>query len=578
MRGLPGFGKRHIYQIGGLLLVAAWCAPYFTSGSRIEWGDFSFFAQAYEAIRQSILEYHQFPWWNPWISGGIPLYANPQMGVFSIQTIFVLFFGASIGLKLAIAFYTVAGYASMQLLLRKYFKVEYRMAILLSLAWIFCSFFVAHLPPHFTFVWYMLTPLYVYLALTVKDWKSGLVLGGALAVMALSAVHNPFFHITLIISVIIGIRFILLFVRKRPLKAFLLAMAAAAGLFILIAGHRVIMVVQNVKQFPRVVPDPAADPLVSVMGLVWPFSLAHNQSIPFQAFPAPYGFGEVSATIGMGALAAALLSVLFLAYKRTALKAFVQQFRIPLIVLAAALVCLSLGFGALHSLTPYNVLKHVPVFGEMRVSSRWFVFFNMALLIFIGIVASRAPRKSFFKLTAYCLVTLSVIQLFVLNVGYQNYILGRDIVQPIKDSKSYTFTQTSMFGTLPKLPDGTKLPNDGSMPHFYREYEATLFNTGTLQANDALVDLNTKATPRCAYEKGCGLVLSNNAKVKSWTPNKIVLERTGKGRIKMNINNSSYYLVNGKRNSDVRVAEPYIDFYISQPDSVKTITIEVKPY
>jgi hypothetical protein len=55
-------------------------------------GDWAYFLQIYEAARLSILEYHQFPWWNPWNLGGVPLYANPQFGLVSIQMPLVLLF------------------------------------------------------------------------------------------------------------------------------------------------------------------------------------------------------------------------------------------------------------------------------------------------------------------------------------------------------------------------------------------------------------------------------------------------------------------------------------------------------
>ena len=111
------------------------------TGNKVELGDFSFFAQGLEAIRISLLEYHQFPWWNPWVSGGVPLYANPQFGLFSIQTALTLIIGPVMALKLTIVLFTVLGYITMYLLLTRYFKVASLQSTLLSLIWIFCSFF-----------------------------------------------------------------------------------------------------------------------------------------------------------------------------------------------------------------------------------------------------------------------------------------------------------------------------------------------------------------------------------------------------------------------------------------------------
>jgi hypothetical protein len=580
------FLKAHRYHVGAAVLLLGWCSSYITSGNRIEWGDFSFFAQAYEAMRISITHYHQFPWFNPWVSGGVPLYANPQMGVFSLQMLTVLLFGAPLGLKIALAFYTIGGYAAMYLLLHKYFKIEPLIATLLSLIWIFCSFFVAHLPAHFTFAWYMLAPAFFYLCLTFKDWRSGLLLGGAFAVMAHSQIHNPFMHITLISGVILLVRLIRHRAQWRPLVQ---GLAVAAISFGILAGHRLLMTFQNVHDFPRHTADPAANLSTSFMGPLMPLSFIHP--FAFIDYPkppfAPHGYAEVSATIGTFALVAALLCGLFLLYERFgsfrgATVRFAKHYAWPLWVLAIAGVCYSIAYGKVSRFAPYNLIKHLPVFSDMRVSTRWFIFFDLALLIFIGLMVKLAPKKSFVRFSVICLLCLGVGELFFLNCGYPGRILGRTVIDAPKPSYEYPFVQTSYFGETRKLADGSTLPDDGNMPHAYREYEATRHNEGILYANDALVQLaldprRSPGHPTCPVEEGCNFVRTGNAKVTYWSPNKIVLERTQPGDIKLNMNNSNYFVINGKRDSTLRVAEPFTDFTIKQPDSVKTITIVAKP-
>lgn len=568
---------RNKYQTGGLTLVALWCIPYFTTGSRIEWGDFSFFAQAYEAMRLSVVHYHQFPWMNPWIAGGVPLYANPQMGLFSIQTPLVFIFGAPIGLKLAVVLYTFAGYASMQLLLRKYFKISVAVAVPLSLLWVFCSFFVDHLPSHFTFAWYLLAPLYVYLALTVKSLKSGLLFGLAFAVMALSQIHNPFFHISFVCAAILLVRL----VREASARITILkALLASAGVFIVLAGHRALYTLQNVHDFPRLVFDPAASIKTSALGPILPYSNAHTLSfINYPTQPnAPYGYGEVTATIGIFSLIAVLICVLYIGHNLyTRRKQALKSFKKPIATLGIGLLFASIGFGAFTRFAPYNFIKHLPVFGQMRVSSRWFLWLDLALLAFVGLMAMKTPRKSFPRTAVMSLLCLGVFELFVLNFGYQSNVLSHPVVTAPKDIKSYSFQQTAHFGETLKLPDGGTIPDDGDLPRFYREYEATTFNLGVLMANDALVDLNTKATPRCGWEKGCSLVMSNNAKVVSWSPQKLVLKRTAPGKIYLNMNASNYFVVNGKRMSNSNVAEAYKKFPVPVSDNVKVITIQASP-
>lgn len=563
------------FHLPALLILGLWCLPYITTGTKIEWGDFGVFTQGYEAIKVSLVSYHQFPWWNPWIVGGAPLYANPQLGVFSLQTILVIVFGVVRGLKYSLIVYTFAGYFSMLLLLRKYFKLSSPVSIPLSLIWVLSSFFVNHLPSQFTFVWYLLAPLYIYLALTVRNIKSGLVLGLAFAIMALSQVHNAFFQIALACGLVVLVR---LFTEYESRKDLLYGLLAGSGLFVLLAGHRIIYTAQNVQNFPRLIIDPAPIVAKSVLAILLPFSAAHP--LPFVKFPwAYFGWGEMTATIGIFATGACLISVLFvLHHVKFDVQRFTKEFRLPLIVIGAGLIAFALGCGSFTVWAPYSLLKHAPIFGQMRVSSRWFLGFDLSMLVFIGLIYERASRKSFFRFLTTALLVMGVAELFLLNWGYQSIVLSHPIVIAPKAITAYQFVQTYHFGETLKLPGGNAIPyDDGHMPHFYREYEGTTFNTGVLQANDSLIDLNTKPSPRCSWTYGCNFVMSNNATVTYWSPNRIVLTRTGPGDIELDMNDSNYFVINGTREASSNVAEAYKAFFINLSNSTKQITIAVSP-
>lgn len=572
---------KYKFHIAGLVVVALWCYPYFQFRETIEWGDFSFFAQAYEAMRISILDYGQFPWWNPWISGGVPLYANPQIGVFSIQALLVLIFGSVIGLKLAVAFYTFAGVASMYLLLRKYFKIDSGVSILISLIWVMSSFFVAHLPSHFTFVWYMLIPLYVYLALTLKDWRGGLLLGVAMAIMALSAVHNPFFHIGLVVGLILLVRFI----RSSKKKAMLLGFAATAGAFLVLAGHRVYFTVQNALAFPRELEDPAGGFKILAGGLITPYSVMDRVKefihYPLGSVYTPFGFGEVTSTIGLAATFAAFLGIIYIVYTLTKYEKMRQKLThlkrfwpIATIIIALGILAFIIGLGDFSPWSPYALLKSLPVIGGLRVSSRWFIWVSLCLLLLVAVVYQRSRSKSFFRTAVIILLIIGTVELFSLNFGYQNRVTRQKVTKPDDLTLSLPFAQTSKFGAAKELPDGTKLPFKGK-GLYYREYEATLFNLGVIQANDALItNLSPEDTPLCGWEKGCGFILSNNAELTSWSPNKIVLKRTNSGTIKLNMNDSNYLIINGER-QQAPIADPHNTLALEHPD--ETIVIIAQP-
>jgi hypothetical protein len=74
-----------------------------------------------EALRLSLLKYHQFPWWNPWSCSGTPFFAHPQVAVLTPETVFVTAFGAVLGLKITIISYAIVGYEGTRALCRYLF-------------------------------------------------------------------------------------------------------------------------------------------------------------------------------------------------------------------------------------------------------------------------------------------------------------------------------------------------------------------------------------------------------------------------------------------------------------------------
>jgi hypothetical protein len=65
------------------------------------WSDWDFYLEKAEAVRMTLMDFGQFPWWTPWCRGGFPLASEPQVGVISATTLFSLAFGTSVGVRLA---------------------------------------------------------------------------------------------------------------------------------------------------------------------------------------------------------------------------------------------------------------------------------------------------------------------------------------------------------------------------------------------------------------------------------------------------------------------------------------------
>ena len=172
---------------------------YIITGNMLIGGDFDYYAQMYEASRISILEYGQFPSWNPWMSGGIPLYANPQFGLFSIQSLLGIPFGTIYGLKLSYVIYAMAGFWGMYTLGRKIFNTGALRAGLIGYVWVFCGFFAGHNIMHYTFSLFFLLPWLIICIYFRNKRLSWLWLGLLLSLIMLSSIHYALLMTVLIL-------------------------------------------------------------------------------------------------------------------------------------------------------------------------------------------------------------------------------------------------------------------------------------------------------------------------------------------------------------------------------------------
>ena len=117
LRGLVGGWRPVHYAI--LLLVHI---HLLSSGDRS--GPYDWYRYIYpwaDALRLTIVKYHQFPWWNAWSFSGQPFLAEPQTAVLMPDTLFIIGFGAVFGYKLVILFYAFVGYEGSRFLCRQLF-------------------------------------------------------------------------------------------------------------------------------------------------------------------------------------------------------------------------------------------------------------------------------------------------------------------------------------------------------------------------------------------------------------------------------------------------------------------------
>ncbi len=116
----------------------------------------------YESARKSIVDYNQFPLWNPWYCGGSALFAHPESSFLYPLFIVNLLFGTVIGLKIQIFLHLIIGMFGMWLL-SKHFKLAPFSSYLPAIIWMLSSWFASRMfVGHALYLSFTLLP-YVFL-------------------------------------------------------------------------------------------------------------------------------------------------------------------------------------------------------------------------------------------------------------------------------------------------------------------------------------------------------------------------------------------------------------------------------
>ncbi len=514
--------------------------------------DWDEFAQMYEAARITILHYQQFPWWNVWSIGGEPLFANPQFGLFSLQMPLVLLFGTVVGLHLSVAVYFFLGYWGMFRLLKR-LGTNLPLRTLLSYIWILSGFPVWHLGGgHFTFAVYLLAP-WVFLSLiNVRRRWGWLWFALMISLIFNTAVHYLTIQVTIITAFLAAYELYRYWYRTRSsIREVIFPYLKACILIALLILPKVYYTLQFVHEFPRV--NPVDDISLPISIFMAALTVRHSIN-PIDFFPAHWFWGEYADYFGF-----ITLLLTFYMVGKTVIERK-RPSRDVLIVVGMALAFL-IYLGTFSKFSPWYLITHLPLLNQMRVPSRyiaWFVFGAIILL-------RKLPARNFI----YILLIVSVLDAANANGGIINYVQPTYVppATPTHSFQQYTYFDTHGVADVMNLNE-------------LRLLRATQSNYGEIYGYEPTLDMGEYWNPltiRCGINNGCNFVMTHNATVAYWSPNKIILHRTASGPIALDMNPGRVWKVNGAQPfTHRRILEPGVPFTINDPS--KTIVVSFSPH
>ncbi len=359
-------GKAKLLGLAAALLLSfAFWAPAFASPSATGFGDWQMVHHNWEVGYVALTRFFEWPLWNPFFCGGIPMFGNPEAQHFSPLFALGLLFGTTLGAKLFVVAHATAGVCGMYKLARERLALAPSASVVASLVFSCSGFFAWHgAGGHATFLPFYFAPWLLLWSWRVEgDLRYALWVALLLALTLYEGGTYPFPYFALLLACDALTR---LGSREQAL-ATARALVVIAPLTLLLGAVRLLPIRDALSRMPRLTSNDDSLRLSEVLLMLT------ARDHPWRFPPHPFVWPEYGTFIGYGALALAVLGV------------FVAIARRHVFVLVGLVVFFSLMLGQGGDLYPWSLLHQLPVFDSLRVPSRFAVLFSLYLALCAGL-------------------------------------------------------------------------------------------------------------------------------------------------------------------------------------------------
>jgi hypothetical protein len=525
------------------LAAASLAIPMMANPDGLGFADWDFVLDKFEAIRRTILVWHQFPWWNPWCRGGFPLAAEPQIGAMSMATPLVLAFGTTTGLRLATVLCVWIAMEGAYRLALLWFREPWAAAAAAFVYGLNGAVSVSIASGYVIAMSYCSLPWLAYHAFRIGvGFAQGACLGFWLAFTMLNGLQYISLY-ALALAAAIGVRS----VRVQPpgSRGVLLRNAAAGlGCFLLLAGWRLTTVYLVLRDDRREAMTLWDEPLAAIGR-----HLLVRPTLDWPAITGRHWDWYVSVTSYIGPVVAVLV-----------LLSLTKGWR-----WWHALVLVSgwLAIGARHWYHPSYWLADWPFIGSAHVVTRWRFLAMLGLGLAAGSVLAdwRGSGRRPVRLLA-AVLTLAI---------------GVDLVALAHQQARLAFSVAADPLSFPGPPvDSIVNIRDGI------GYPCVLRGYGVIRGYEPMLSYHRDApTLRRAREdldyRGESWTADGEARPVSWSPNRLLFQVKPGQEVFINQNPGSWWLVNGRRLfAGRRCAEPLVPF-AAKADDAGRLEIRIDP-
>ncbi len=492
--------------------------------------DWGFFNGISHVVRSSILHYKTLPIHDPWVLGGVDMFANPQSRIFSPFILFDILFTAPFANLLSLITLGIIGVWGMYKLL-EYLEIDKNIALLGAIIFINASWFSLHYSEgHITFGAFQLLGLSLYIILRTqeKEFKIYYALLNAFFILDGAIYMFIFTNLLFVISIILQLH-------KLSIKQFFISLIKQWKTLLL--SLIIFMALSSAKLIPFLWLHGGREPIMEFI-IIDINTFLHAFFDPFQYLnkninneAIPFRFHEIGVYIGV--LGPLMVLIYFIISKK----------RIKLLkyIIIAALF-LWTGAGWLPAINPWHIWHKLPILNNAHVQPRLFIITYLMFIILLSFALDRYKKtlsRSFFNFLIILLLAESVI--------VSAYPFKKLYEQEHRIYSSKIFNAMITSNTIEKTMNTASRVWGYKFLHYFRA------NTGAKHATDPAWKRGKIKTIHDHNYRG-EIYLNTGmgeAKLLAYTPGKVKIEYKLDtiSEIQLNIN----YLLGWKSKDDVNI-------------------------
>lgn len=536
---MPDGGIKKIFSVELLIIPLFFSISFFISLPLLRdlysscRGDWDYFFSLYEVPLISLFKYHQFPLWNPYFGGGMPLIANSQAGYLSPVFVFTVLFGAVAGLKIAVWMHTFMGMLGMWLL-GGHLGIRGPARFAPPCVFMFTSAWALHLAEgHIVWLPAALIPFLFLAFLKGLDSRAWLVCAAVIESIMFYEGGTYILAFTILFMLVYTVALSCMTRRLQPLAAFAVVNILAA----LLSAPKLLPAMELLVGNPRTVDSGAGYSLTDVL------MFFVNRSQSFSTTFHGHGWWEYGAYLGILGVTLYISSLgRYREYK-------------PLVL--ASLLMLLIAMGNFAAWAPWNMLHALPLFSFFKVPTRALIVFIFSAALLIGLALEKMRRTGEKHAAVMVAVLVMVLVVDLSSISYRIFseasrhssmFYGKlshkktpDTAKPdLIDSSSFAGIRSSV-GSLHNPFTQISVPTALRYAHggWSDQYRHILNNRGVVDAYEtipfgrhALAVTDTNYRGEYFFQgKGAATILS-------WSPNRLTFRVTAheNGRLVINQN------------------------------------------